>query len=104
MAFNSGQTFKEMVEAAEVVVGDNWSILQLPVEEQMEQQRERMREIAADWLRAGVSDKVLDAQLEELHQQFMSALVPHAGVDSELCDKAVAAALNCFWKSLMAGL
>ncbi|MCD6527571.1 MAG: hypothetical protein J7K75_11335 [Desulfuromonas sp.] len=104
MAFNSGQTFKEMIEAAHAVVDDNWLELQGPLEQEMEQQRERMREIAVDWFRAGVSDKVLDDQLEELHQQFMTALVPQSGVDSEVCHKAVEAALNCFWKSLMAGL
>lgn len=103
MSFNSGQSFKEMIEAARGVGQEQWPVLEQPFEQVMEQQRERLREVAADWFRAGMSDKELDGQLEELQQQFVAQLSDCA-VDEVLRQKVVQAALNCFWEGLMAGL
>lgn len=103
MSFNSGQSFKEMVEAARQVAQEHWVVLEEPFEQVMEQQRERLREVAADWFRAGMSDKELDAQLQELQQQFVTLLADCA-VAEDVRQKAVQAALNCFWEGLMAGL
>lgn len=104
MAFNSGKTYSDMLAAAQDVAQDQWQVLQSPFEQALEQQRERMREIAGDWIRSGTSDKVLDVQLEELNQVLTLILEKIPELDKETCAKAVKAAIDCFWESLMAAL
>lgn len=104
MAFNSGQTFKDMLSAAQAAAQQHWPVLQASFEQAMEQQRERMREISAEWIRSGVSDKTLDGQLEELQQFFMLVLAKVPDADPPTAQKAVQAALNCYWEALMAAL
>ncbi len=104
MAFNSGQTYKDMLVAAQLAAGNHWGILQAPFEQVMEQQRERIREISGDWIRSGTSDKVLDAQLEELQHIFRLVFEKNADIDIEIAKKASKAAINCLWEALMAAL
>ncbi len=104
MSFNSGKTYSDMLEVAQIAAQDQWQVLQSPFEQALEQQRERMREIAGEWIRSGTSDKVLDAQLEELFQVLMLILEKIPELDKETCTKATRAAINCFWESLMAAL
>ncbi|OQY23396.1 MAG: hypothetical protein B6I37_05365 [Desulfobacteraceae bacterium 4572_35.2] len=104
MAFNSGKTYKDMLCVAQDVAQEHWSVLQAPFEQVMEQQRERMREISGDWIRTGISDKALDADLAELQQVFIIVFEKIPQLDQKLSQKATKAALNCFWEALMAGL
>jgi len=104
VAFNSGQTFKEMVEAAQNSAEDAWSALGPPFEQVMEEQRDTLRELATEWFHEEMSDKALDERLAGLRQQFVETLVVRCAAGRQVCDKAVQAALNCFWESLMAGL
>lgn len=104
MAFNSGKTYKDMLCVAQEVAEDHWQILQGPFEQVMEQQRDRMREISGDWIRTGISDKVLDEELDELQQVFVLVFEKMPQLDQPLAQKATKAALNCFWEALMAGL
>jgi len=104
VAFNSGKTYNDMLEAAKGAAQGHWDLLQAPFEQAVELQRERMREIAGEWIRSGTSDKVLDAQLEELFQVVMLILEKKSELDNETCKKATKAAINCFWEALMAAL
>lgn len=104
MAFNSGKTYNNMLAVAQGVASDQWLTLRGPFEQVMEQQRERMREIAGEWIREGTSDKILDAQLQELQHVFMLVFEKIPEVDDDLAKKATAAALNCLWEALMAAL
>ena len=104
MAFNSGKTYKDMLSAAQEVAQEHWDMLQSPFEQVMEQQRDHLREISGDWIRTGISDKVLDAQLEELQRIFMLVFEKIPQADRDICQKATKAALNCFWEALMAAL
>ncbi|PLX95646.1 MAG: hypothetical protein C0620_03835 [Desulfuromonas sp.] len=104
MSFNSGQTFKEMVEAAQAGSEERWSALEEPFTRMMEEQRELLRELATEWFHDEMSDKVLDERLKALRQTFVGELVSRSGLAPSVCEKAAQAALNCFWESLMAGL
>ena len=104
MAFNSGQAFKEMTEAARVSAEDRWSALEQPFSQVMETQRDALRELATEWFHQEMSDKVLDERLGVLREQFVETLVVDSSAGRSVCDKAVQAALNCFWEALMAGL
>lgn len=104
MSFNSGKTYKDMLCAAQAVAQEHWPVLQAPFEQVLEQQRERMRELSGDWIRTGISDKALDAELEELQQVFNLVFEKIPQLDQEVAHKATRAALNCFWEALMAGL
>nr|WP_320114182.1 hypothetical protein [uncultured Desulfuromonas sp.] len=104
MAFNSGQAFKEMIEAAQASAEERWSLLEQPFADVMEAQRDVLRELATEWFHQEMSDKVLDERLNGLREQFVETLVVNSSAGRAVCDKAVQAALNCFWESLMAGL
>jgi hypothetical protein len=104
VAFNSGKTYSDMLAVAQEVAQDQWQVLQTPFEQALEQQRERMREISGEWIRSGTSDKVLDAQLEEVYQVIMLILEKIPELDKETCAKVTKAAIDCFWESLMAAL
>ena len=104
MAFNSGKTYTDMLEAARDVAQDEWAILRGPFEQVMDQQRERMREISGDWIRSGTTDKILDTHLAELQQIFLLVFEKIPGLDMEISKKATKAALDCFWEALMAAL
>ncbi|EAT17197.1 hypothetical protein [Desulfuromonas acetoxidans] len=104
MAFNSGQAFKEMTEAAQASADERWGALEQPFANVMEAQRDALRELATEWFHQEMSDKVLDERLKVLREHFVEALVVDSSAGRAVCDKAVQAALNCFWESLMAGL
>ncbi|MEA3465644.1 MAG: hypothetical protein U9R29_06520 [Thermodesulfobacteriota bacterium] len=104
MAFNSGKTYKDMLGAAQEAAQEHWVVLQGPFEQVMEQQRDHLREIAGDWIRTGISDKVLDTQLEDLQRIYMLVFEKIPQADLNICQKATKAALNCFWEALMAAL
>ena len=93
-----------MLVAAQEGAQEHWAVIQSPFEQVMEQQRERMRDISSDWIRSGISDKALDAQLQELQQVFMLVFekIPDADMDS--CQRATKAAITVFWESLMEAL
>lgn len=93
-----------MLNVAQEVAQEHWIVLQGPFEQVMEQQRDHLREISGDWIRAGISDKVLDTQLEELQHIFMLVFDKIQQADRDVCQKATKAALNCFWEALMAAL
>ncbi len=104
MAFNRGKTYKEMLSAAQDVSAAHWEVLRAPFEQVMEQQQERMKEISTDWIRTGISDKALDAQLQELQQIFILVLEKIPDADQEICRRATKAAITRFWEALMAAL
>lgn len=104
MAFNSGKTYNDMLEAAQKAAQEQWPLLQGPFEQAMDLQRERMREIAGDWIRSGTSDKILDAQLEELGQVILLVLEKIPELDREISKRATKAAIDCFWEGLMVAL
>ena len=104
MSFNTGKTFKEMLDAAEEIAAEQWSTLQQPMQEVLESERDALRELASEWMRSDLSDKQLDSRLQHLHKRFSEALEKKAEVEHELIERVVEAALNNYWKSLMAAL
>ncbi|MDD3800599.1 MAG: hypothetical protein AB7T15_02965 [Desulfuromonas sp.] len=104
MAFNTGQTFKDMQAAARLAAAPHWDELAAAFDGWLDQQRDNLREIAADWIRDGLSDKVLDDRLEALQQQLVGQLQQGGAADGPLCDRVAQAALTCFWDALMKGL
>lgn len=109
MSFNSGKTFKEMLEAAHQIAEEQWSALEAPMQEVLDTERDALRELASEWMRSGLSDKELDARLEQIQQRFTAAVAKEVKVrdlraDDDLLKRAVEAALNSYWKSLMEAL
>ena len=93
-----------MLDAAGEIAGDQWSILEQPMEEVLETERAGLRELASEWMRSGLSDKELDAKLQQLHQRFTAALEEKIEIEQELLERVVQAAINSYWKALMAAL
>jgi len=104
LSFNSGKTFKEMLDAAGEIAGDQWSVLEHPMEEILDAERDSLRELASEWMRSGLSDKELDTKLQHLHQRFVAALAKEVEVEQDLLERVVQAAINSYWKALMAAL
>lgn len=104
LSFNTGKTFKEMLDAAAEIAADQWGTLQDPMEEVLESERDALRELASEWMRSDLSDKQLDSRLQHLHKRFSEALEKKVGGEHELIERVVDAALNSYWKSLMAAL
>jgi len=104
LSFNSGKTFKEMLDAAGEIADDQWGVLKQPMEEVLDAERDALRELASEWMRSGLSDKELDAKLQHLHQRFTAALEKEVEVERDLLERVVQAAINSYWKSLMAAL
>ncbi len=104
MSFNSGKTFKEMFDAAGEIAEDKWSVLEQPMEEVLDTERDSLRELASEWMRSDLSDKELDAKLQHLHQRFTATLTKKVEVEKELLGRVVDAAINCYWKALMEAL
>ena len=104
MSFNSGKTFKEMLAAAGEIADDQWGALEQPMEKVLGSERDALRELASEWMRSGLSDKELDAKLQQLHQRFTAALAEEVDVEQDLLDRVVQAAINSYWKALMAAL
>lgn len=104
MSFNTGKTFKEMLGAAAEIGGDQWRVLEQPMGKVLDAERDSLRELASEWMRSGLSDKELDAKLQQLHQRFTAAIAQEVKVDQDLLERVVQAALNSYWKALMAAL
>ncbi|MBN2646096.1 MAG: hypothetical protein JXR59_11570 [Desulfuromonadaceae bacterium] len=105
MAFNSGQTFKDMLEAAAMAADDDWNLIETAMTQLMESERETLREVAVEWIRSGISDKALDGQLENLQKRYCDYLCAQdSDLDDGLCRKTVQAALSRFWEALMEAL
>ena len=66
MAFNSGQAFKEMTEAAQASAEERWTDLEKPFARVMDAQRDALRELATEWFHQEMSDKVLEERLGAL--------------------------------------
>ena len=109
MSFNSGKTFKEMLDAAAEVAGEQWSTIEESLKTVLDDKRDSLRELASEWMRSGLSDKELDARLEQMHQRFTADIAKEVKakdikVDDDLLKRVVEAALNSYWKSLMEAL
>ncbi len=104
MSFNSGKTFKEMLEAAKEVAGDNWDRLEAPTELVLEEERDALRELASEWMCSGLNDKELDAKLQQLNKRFGSAIAQGVEVEPELLERVVQSAFNVYWEALMKAL
>lgn len=104
MSFNSGKTFKEMLAAAGEIAGERWPDFSAAMEQALEQERDALRELASEWMRSGLSDKELDAKLQQFQQRFSTFVAKQNQVEPELLERTVQAALNSYWKSLMEAL
>jgi len=93
-----------MFDAAGEIAEDSWSVLEQPMEEVLDTERDSLRELASEWMRSDLSDKELDAKLQHLHQRFTAALTKKVEVEKELLERVVDAAINCYWKALMEAL
>jgi hypothetical protein len=104
LSFNSGKTFKEMLDAAAEIADEKWALMEKPMEDVLDAERDSLRELASEWMRSGLSDKELDARLQKLHQRFTAELAKEIEVEEDLLARAVQAAINSYWKSLMEAL
>ncbi|MDD2558087.1 MAG: hypothetical protein RBR43_05790 [Desulfuromonadaceae bacterium] len=104
MSFNSGKTFKEMLEGAAEVAGEHWDILEEPAEKVFDTERDALRELASEWMCSGLNDKELDTRLQQLHQRFNSAIAQEVDVEPELLERVVQKAFNIYWEALMKAL
>lgn len=104
MSFNSGKTFKEMLEAAAGVAGEHWDILEEPTEQVLTTERDALRELASEWMCSGLNDKELDAKLQQFQQRFNSTIAQEVEVEQELLKRVVQSAFNVYWEALMKAL
>ena len=104
MPFNAEQTEKQMLESVKAALGDEWPKIKDSMKQVLKDEREALDRIAAARISGKITDDDLKSQLEDEKEAFAAGLSMVKAVGKAATQKAVNAALDTFWKAVMAAV
>ncbi len=104
MAFNAEQTEKDMLASVKAVMGSEWPKINDAMQQVLKDEREALQNIAVAYAAGKINDDDLKSQLEDEKDTLKAGLSMVRAVSTASLQKAVNAAIDTFWKAVLAAI